>query len=332
MPQNDEEEQKYHSDFYFFYTPMIDYSKIQETVQDIYDIKIQGATKIAKSAFEVVAEELGRQEFDTRDEVKTFVKEAFTMLRNARDTEPLMFNGIRYVFSKIDECTMEDKEAFQDFAKKTCEEFMTMIEDTQKRAIEMGKDILPENAIVFNHCHSTSAIKTIIANRDNGKNVKVFNTETRPRCQGRLTSTDFVNAGIDDTMVPDSSAAYILSKFNDFGIKVDAVILGCDCIKMDGDVFNKTGSYGICSAAFHNDIPVYIAGTFLKTDTEGVVKIEMRSADEVWAERPEGLKVLNPAFGRIPAIFITGIITEFGIIKPKDYKEELKKHYPWMLD
>ena len=89
---------------------MIDYSKIQEIVQDIYDIKIQWATKIAKSAFQIVAEELGRQEFDTRDEVKTFVKEAFTMLRNARDTEPLMFNGIRYVFSKIDECTMEDKD------------------------------------------------------------------------------------------------------------------------------------------------------------------------------------------------------------------------------
>jgi methylthioribose-1-phosphate isomerase len=40
---------------------------------------------------------------------------------------------------------------------------------------------------------------------------------------------------------------------------------------------------------------------------------------------------MNYAFDMIPAKFITGIITEFWVIKPKDIKKMVKKHYPWML-
>jgi translation initiation factor 2B subunit (eIF-2B alpha/beta/delta family) len=33
----------------------------------------------------------------------------------------------------------------------------------------------------------------------------------------------------------------------------------------------------------------------------------------------------------VPAKFITGIITEYGIIKPKDIKKVVKKNCPWMM-
>jgi translation initiation factor 2B subunit (eIF-2B alpha/beta/delta family) len=32
----------------------------------------------------------------------------------------------------------------------------------------------------------------------------------------------------------------------------------------------------------------------------------------------------------VPAKFITWIITQYGIIKPKDLKKAVKKHYPRM--
>jgi translation initiation factor 2B subunit (eIF-2B alpha/beta/delta family) len=34
----------------------------------------------------------------------------------------------------------------------------------------------------------------------------------------------------------------------------------------------------------------------------------------------------------IPAKCITGIITEFGIIRPENLLKEAKKRYPWMLE
>jgi translation initiation factor 2B subunit (eIF-2B alpha/beta/delta family) len=32
----------------------------------------------------------------------------------------------------------------------------------------------------------------------------------------------------------------------------------------------------------------------------------------------------------VPEKYITGIITEFGVIKPNEVREVVKKEYPWM--
>jgi len=51
----------------------------------------------------------------------------------------------------------------------------------------------------------------------------------------------------------------------------------------------------------------------------------------VRAEAPKGIEIINYAFDMVPAKFITGIITEFGVIKPKDLKKAVKKYYPRMV-
>ena len=79
------------------------------------------------------------------------------------------------------------------------------------------------------------------------------------------------------------------------------------------------------------NVPVYIAGNLLKVDVHDNIHIEKRLASEVWEDAPGGLKVLNFAFDKMPPKFIRGIITEFGIIKPRDIKKAIQEHYPWMM-
>jgi methylthioribose-1-phosphate isomerase len=79
------------------------------------------------------------------------------------------------------------------------------------------------------------------------------------------------------TMVVDSSAPFILDPHNPFGLNINAVIIGCDAIKLNGDVINKVGSYSIVHAAYDNKIPIYIAGNLLKTDVRDSIQIETRS-------------------------------------------------------
>jgi methylthioribose-1-phosphate isomerase len=105
----------------------------------------------------------------------------------------------------------------------------------------------------------------------------VYNTETRPLYQGHKTAKDFLDAGMKITMVVDSSAPFILDPHNPFGLSINAVIIGCDAIKLNGDVINKVGSYSIVHAAYDNKIPVYIAGNLLKTDVRDSIQIETRS-------------------------------------------------------
>jgi translation initiation factor 2B subunit (eIF-2B alpha/beta/delta family) len=75
---------------------------------------------------------------------------------------------------------------------------------------------------------------------------------------------------------------------------------------------------------------VYIAGNLLKTDIHDTIQIETRSGLEVRPDKPEGLEIINFAFDQVPAKFITGIITEFGIIKPDEVEKVVEKQYPRM--
>jgi methylthioribose-1-phosphate isomerase len=140
-----------------------------------------------------------------------------------------------------------------------------------------------------------------------------------------------VKAGVPNTMIVDDSAPFFVDNMYESHIDIDMVIIGSDAIKMDGSVYNKIGSFSIALAAWHSKIPVYVVGSLTKIDTENTVKIEQRPGKEVRADAPKGLDIINYAFDMVPAKFITGIITEYGIIKPKDIKKVVKKQYPWMM-
>jgi translation initiation factor 2B subunit (eIF-2B alpha/beta/delta family) len=74
---------------------------IKRIADDIKTITIQGATNIAKAACKVMEQELRSQSFATQEGVANFVLKASQMLIDARETEPLLRNGMKYAKSKL---------------------------------------------------------------------------------------------------------------------------------------------------------------------------------------------------------------------------------------
>lgn len=312
---------------------MADLKNIEQIVQDIKDIKIQWATDIAKSAFEILFKELKSQKFNSFTEACEFTKTAMNMLEWARPTEPMLFNGMSYIYAKIQpEIEKADLKSFLKTTIEASETYFNMITSTAEKAIENGVGIINYGDAVFTYCHSTSAIKTILANKKNWVDFVVFNGETRPLYQWHKTAMDFMNAGVKVTMVTDNAAPFIIDDSDPMWLDINCIVIWCDAIKVDGSVINKVWSFGICSTAYHSKIPVYIAGNLLKTDIHNDVNIETRDSSEVWPDKPQELEIINFAFDQIPAKYITWIITEFGIIKPSELKETVKKNYPWMIE
>ena len=312
---------------------MANLKNVEQVVQDIKDIKIQWATNIAKAAFEILFKELKSQKFNWFSEAYEFTKTSMKMLEEARPTEPMLFNGMSYIYAKIQpEIEKADLKSFVKTAIEASETYFNMITDTAEKAIQNGVWIIHYWDAVFTHCHSASAIQTILANKKNWIDFVVYNWETRPLYQWRKTAQDFLDAGVKVTMVADSAADFIIDKDDPMWLDINCVVLGCDALKLNGSVINKIWSFGICSTAFHSKIPVYIAWNLLKTDIHDDVHIETRNPEEVWPDKPEELEIINFAFDQIPAKYITWIITEFGIIKPSELKETVKKYYPWMAE
>jgi methylthioribose-1-phosphate isomerase len=158
--------------------------------------------------------------------------------------------------------------------------------------------------------------------QDRGYDFKVFADETRPLLQGaRLTSWELHKAGVDVTLICDNMANLVMK--NGW---VDAVLVGCDRMAMNGDGANKIGTSALAVLAKEHGIPFYM---FVPTSTLDPSKasgddipIELREGDEIrsmWYDSPmapEGVAIYNPSFDITPGEYITAVITEKGIVRP----------------
>ncbi len=165
-----------------------------------------------------------------------------------------------------------------------------------------------------------TAFGVILTTHRNNKNIKVFVAETRPRQQGaKLTTFECIENEIDCTLISDAACGYLMQKG-----EIDFVIAGADRIAANGDTANKIGTYQLAVLAKENDIPFYIAAplsTFdLSCKSGEDIPIEERHPEEIININGKpicasGVKVRNPAFDITPAKYISGIITEKGVLK-----------------
>ena len=157
-----------------------------------------------------------------------------------------------------------------------------------------------------------------MAARDQGKDVSVFVTETRPLLQGaRITTWELMQEGIPTTLIADSAAGYFLNRGD-----INCTIVGADRIAANGDVANKIGTYTLAVLSFENGVPFYVAAPLSTTDMSlasgADIPIEERKAEEITHTKgeciaPTGIRIANPAFDVTPHRYISAIITEAGI-------------------
>jgi translation initiation factor 2B subunit (eIF-2B alpha/beta/delta family) len=248
----------------------------------IKEVKIQGATNVAKAA--LTAYYLYPNDITKR------------ILLNLRPTEPMLSHVLE----------LADK------VKK--EKILGHFTESQDRINKAVFKLIKNNSKIFTHCHSTNVVRALIYSKNHGKHFEVYNTETRPLFQGRLTAKELSKAGIRVTNFVDAAADIALKE-------VDMVFLGADAL-LDNSVINKVGSGMISELARDRKVPVYIIADSWKYSHKAV-KIEQRDFKEVWGTKRVHVK--NPAFEAIEAKNIKAIISELGIMPYKKFLSIVRK-------
>ena len=201
-----------------------------------------------------------------------------------------------------------------------------------------GAVLIKDGHNLLTHCNAGglatadygTALAPMFTAHEQGRRFRVYVDETRPLLQGaRLTAWELLQAGISATLICDNMAGFLMQQK-----KVDLIITGADRIAANGDTANKIGTYSLAVLARVHGIPFYIAApssTFdLSIPDGGGIPIEERLADEVRScgprvTAPAEVEVYNPAFDVTPRDYITGIITERGIITRPD-REAIAGH------
>ena len=279
---------------------------IDECAYAIKEMVVRGAPAIGAAAVYGIV--LGINNLEKSAEI----------LRKTRPTANDLFYALDYMLEKI--------KNYVD-PLKAANAYVEDIIDRCRRIGEHGEPLIKNGMKILTHCNA-GALATVdygtalapfyIAHRK-GKKFFVFADETRPRCQGLLTDWELKQEGIEHAVIVDNAAGYFMKKGD-----IDMVITGADRIAGNGDFANKIGTYEKAVIAKENSIPFYVAAPISTFDEN------IKSGDEIIIEErnpkeltlinnckimPEYTKVKNPAFDVTPNKYVTGFITEDGIIK-----------------
>ncbi|MGI5900924.1 MAG: S-methyl-5-thioribose-1-phosphate isomerase [Desulfitobacteriia bacterium] len=303
-------------------------SSFLEVAEAIKNMEVRGAPAIGAAAAYGFA--LGALKYEgEKEQFLDYMKDVRSTLEDTRPTAVNLSWALRKMEDKLRENYEED---LQDIKEILIAEANAIADDDRRmnRLIgEYGNTVVPEKANILTHCNTGSlatveygtALGVVRAAFEAEKKIHVYVDETRPFLQGaRLTVWELMREGIPHTLITDSTAGYLMQQG-----KIDVVIVGADRIAMNGDTANKIGTYSLAVLASVHEIPFYVAAPSttidLKISGGDEIPVEERDGTEVRMFKdsrvvPEEVPVYNPSFDITPARYITGIITEKGVISP----------------
>ena len=291
---------------------IIEFSNYLDVAEAIKNMTVRGAPAIgASAAYGMALASL--QEGD--------LLEAATVLKSTRPTAFDLF----YAVDKMLEAAKNNENLVT-----AANNYSDQIVDKCRKIGEYGAELIADGNVIMTHCNAGAlatvdigtALAPMRAARDQGKNIFVYTSETRPRLQGmKLTAWELLNEGIPHKIIADGASGAVMRK------GVDMIIVGADRIAANGDFANKIGTYDKAVLAHELGIPFYVAApvsTFDFSIASGKeIVIEDRSEEEVteidgYRIAPDGCSALNPSFDMSEAKYVKGFITEIGVLSPSE--------------
>jgi len=311
-----------------FQFKIVELKTYTETCKAIKDMTVRGAGAIGVCAGFAMAQ--AALEAPTNN-YESYILKAKIDIEETRPTARNLFYATEHVYNAA---LTSPQHAFEQAQRLSNED-----QSACKKIGEYGNTLIQDGMNIETHCNAGwlafvdygSALSPIYEAVRNGKNIHIWVDETAPRNQGaKLTAWELCNENIPNTIIPDNAGAMLMMNG-----KVDLMIVGADRIAANGDTANKIGTLEKAIIAKEFGIPFYIAAPIATIDLSCAsgteIPIEERSEDEVLysygtigndptivksrTSAPQA-KAFNPGFDVTPARYITGIITEKGIIKP----------------
>lgn len=309
----------------------------KDVIRAVQSMVIRGAPAIGVAAamgLALGAETIKAQTYDAFE--RPFRAMADRMAK-ARPTAVNLRWAVERMILLVEQMAGRDPEEIRVTLRDESERILSEDIEINVKMGEHGNKIVPKKAVILTHCNAGSlatggygtALGVIRAAHEAGKKIEVIADETRPWLQGlRLTAFELMEEGIPVTVIADSAAGSLMRQG-----KVDLVITGADRIAANGDVANKIGTYQVAVLARENKVPFYVAAPLSTIDRRirsgNRIPVEERDSSEISHFRkirvgPPGVKAYNPAFDVTPGKYVTGIITEHGILKAP-YEKQIKE-------
>lgn len=313
------------------------FDQYQQVAQAITEMVVRGAPAIGAAAAFGLALAAHQSPATKKKELLTDLEKASHTLNAARPTAVNLIWALRRLMQVAQQENWQDAQQIRHVLLVEAQTLADEDVELNRRMGFHGAELITDGDIILHHCNTGAlaavdwgtALGVVFAAHEQGKRVHVLVDETRPRLQGaRLTCWELQQRNISFDLIADNAAGHFMRTG-----QVNIVLVGSDRTAANGDVANKIGTYKLGVVAKENGVPFYPVVPTSTIDLElahgDLIPIEERAEKEVLevagtSIAPHGISARNPAFDVTPHRYVTGIVTEVGIIYPP-YNQNLRK-------
>jgi len=290
--------------------------KIKNQIRDIHLDNTSGSVKLSIKATETLVSLLESIDVSSSSQLINYVEMAAKALVNAQPAMASIFSLVNKVLTDI--CGLTDEEEIRQIICISCQNFIKGLNAAGQVISKLTVDLIPDNSIILTHSYSETVLRTLILAKKTGKDFDVICTESRPMKEGVDLARQLGQEGIKVTLIVDSLAFSFLPM-------VKLVLVGADSLSSYGLV-NKIGTLGLALAAKNFKVNFYtLCGLGKILPAKYMVNLkERRDSKEILCKAIDNVTPVNYYFDLTPLEYLTGVITESGMMTSNDVEQYVK--------
>lgn len=282
---------------------------IDETAEEITDMQTHSSSVVAIKAAQALRS-MTEREYPTVDEYYRGLERNSNALRRANKSHASLHTTQREIVDTVTDYDADTVEQAKERTRTVVDDIIERIETSKERAAAEAATLLEDGDTVLTHDYSTTVFSSLNSAVDDGCELTVYVTESRPRFLGRRMARQLAEIdAIETTLIIDSATGHYLTD-------VDRVLVGMTCI-VDDSLYNRVGTYPLAATASDLGVPVTTVGSDTKVIDGGFrFENEYRIPSEVMREPAEGFEIGNPSYDATPTRLLADVVTDEGIFDP----------------
>ena len=294
--------------------------KTPNLLRELVEDNTSGATELIDKALEIIRIQLDMTTDQYRDIREEFIYLSKQIINTRPSMAPLI-NTIGYFIHDLEKINKQ-------ILGKRLNKFTL---DRQKRneSLELFfhtflKESKKSPLKIMLISYSSTIINLLLKNKE--FNIEIFVLESRPLLEGRKTA-EILSEYFKTHIIIDAG----MGKFID---QIDLILIGVDSILKNGSIINKIGTYPLAVLANAEKIDVYaVADSYkynLRSHFNQPIMIEAKTTTEIYNKeiKNEFLEIHNYYFDITESKYITGIISNYGILSIQEFLEKVQKDLP----
>lgn len=258
------------------------------------------------------------------------LKISLQYLHHCRPISISMQNSKNYITWKLTQflTTSRSSDEIKNKIQEIIDIYIQTIKLASKTISLIIQTKISNDDLILIYGYSSLINDILIRAQISGKKFKIVIVDARPHLEGKEQMRRLVKHGIDCSYMLINAISFIMPKVN-------KVFLGAHGILANGAVISRIGTAQIALIANTFNVPVLVASetykSSLRTQTDCIVHNELGNPNDLLNQQTNKfLNILNITYDLTPPEFITGVVTELGIVPCTSIPVILKIKYPFI--